>query len=556
MKFRNKRNNISSCLINYILQNKFLFGVLLFYSLLMLSIINWGIPNQNHPFAYNMDEWHQLQAVRTTIKNFSPNVSGSSHGTMFHFILTGVYLTPFFVFGAMNPFILNSPVDLLDIQQKLFVILRLNTLIFGILSIFFIAKIAKEYLRINQNITVILFVVTPLWLSLSNYFKYDIALVFWIISSLFYLFKFSSKPSLRNYLIAGVFCSLAVATKISALPILLIYSISYFWFMKKNKWKLNESFWGIILFFGIFLLLGVPDLILGKGDWREFLYSNLVSGSSGYSNILTGFNAWWQYILLKIMPIDFGYGFIIIYVIGISYWLAFFLKSLIKKKFTMFKNEFFLLFCFLVFTASLVPLKLGANGNRLLVLLPFFALLSGVFLQRLKKSLNNLKIVIWIIFILIFVIQFYQSAIMIYIKWLPDVRVLSSKWMKENLAKGTLIGVENIPIYQLLPDVVIKEFYSIDRKFNHSASFSYKVIDASSRSIPSIVVVTGKELDLYYFKKSQKKQLVERLMREGYREKIEFKPFQALYLFSENELNYSVSGLAPISTISVFEKVK
>ena len=541
-------------MINYLLRNKFLLGVLFFYALLMLSIIDWGIPNQDHPFTYNMDEWHQLQAVRATFKNLSPNVPGSAHGTMFQFILTGIYLIPFYILKIINPFEITSSVSSLIMQHRLFEVLRLNTLIFGLLSIFFIAKIAKEYLKINQNTVVVLFVFAPLWLSLSNYFKYDIALVFWLILSLFYLLKFGSKPTFRKYLLAGIFCSLSVATKISALPIFLIYIISYFWFYKKNKWKLTELFLGVLVFIVIFLFFGIPDLLLSKGNWGEFLHSNLISGSSGYNNVLTGFNSWWQYLLFKILPIDFGYGFYLLYTIGILYWIMLFLKSFFEKRTFLFKNELFLLFCFLLFALSLVPLKLGANGNRLLVLLPFFALLSGSFLQRVKYPITTIKIIISGLLVFIFIIQFYQSIIMFYVKLLPDVRQTSSQWMIKNFKKETLIGIENIPIYQLLPDIIIRDFYSNERVNNYQTSFRYKVVDASSKTLPSIVVITNKKLESSFFKESPKRLLIKRLIREKYREVIEFNPPLILYLFAGNELNYSISALAPISSLSVFSK--
>lgn len=554
MQFKNKRYNICLRSINYVLQNKFLFGVLAIYAISTLSIINWGIPSITHPFNYQMDEWHQFQAVRTTFKYFSANVPGSAHGTMLHFILSGIYLIPFYLFGIINPFTIKSSVDFLEVQQRLFEILRLNTLIFGLLSIFILAKIAKNYLKTNHNIVIILFVVTPLWLSLSNYFKYDIALTFWIISSLFYLLKFGSKPTLRNYLIAGAFCSFAVATKISALPLFAAYIISFFWFKEKDKRKSKELFLGILFFCIIFIFLGIPDLILGRGNYGEFLYSNLIPGPNGYGNIIFGFRNWWQYLLFKILPITFGYGFFIIYVIGVLYWLILLFKSLFKNKLLLFKNEFFLLFCFLLFSFSLIPLKLGANGNRLLVLLPFFALLSGAFLKRIKSSLINFKLAFSILLILIFIIQSYQSIIMVYIKWLPDTRKISSDWMKKNVKKGSLIGIENIPIYQMLPDVVIKDFYSKDRIYNYPTNFNYQIIDASNKTIPSIVIVTGKELDLYYFRKSPKKQLLYRLKKDRYREIAEFKPPTVLYAFIKNELNLQTSGLVPVSTISIFRK--
>lgn len=529
-------------------KNKFLFCVLIIYAVLMLSVIDWGIPNINHPFTYQMDEWHQLQAVKTTFKDLSANVPGSAHGTMFYFILSGIYLIPFILFGAIDPFAITSSVDFLDLQQKLFEILRLNTLIFGLLSIFFIAKITKEHLKINQNMAIILFTVSPLWLALSNYFKYDIALIFWIVASLYYLLKFAEKPNLRNYLIAGVFCSLAVATKISAFPLFIAYVASFFWFKKREKIKLKDLGIGIFIFFIVFVILGIPDLVLGKADYKEFLYSNLITGPSGYSNLILGLNNWWQYWLLKIFPIDFGYGFIAVYFLGLTYWIILFVKSILNHKRFFFKKEFFLLFCFILFFISLIPLRLGANGNRLLVLLPFFALLSGSFLHRIKSTLIDYTFLFNILFLLIFILQSYQSMIFIYIKWLPDVRQISSQWMEKNIEKGTLIGIENIPIYQLLPDIIVKEFYSKDKNYD------YRIIDASSKNIPPLAVVTGKELDINYFRDSVKKRLLKRLAEGKYKEIIEFKPPKILYLFAGNELNYFASGLAPISTISIFKK--
>jgi hypothetical protein len=315
MKVKKKLLDYCLNVIGLIAKNKLLSAILGVYAVLMLSNINWGIPNALHPFNYQMDEWHQLQSVRSTFKDFSANVPGAAHGTMFYFILSGLFLVPFFLFGAINPFILKSSVDLLPMQQRLFEILRLDTLIFGLLSIFFIAKIARDYLKTSPILTAILFTISPLWLAMSNYFKYDIALTFWIILSILFLLKYGSKPTLKNYLFAGIFCSIAIATKISALPLLIIYIFSFFLFCKDSKRNFRDLFLGLLTFILVFIPLGIPDLILGRGDYGEFLYSNLVAGPSGYSNLLTGFNIWWQYLVLKIFPIDFGHLFFAIYII-------------------------------------------------------------------------------------------------------------------------------------------------------------------------------------------------------------------------------------------------
>jgi hypothetical protein len=553
MKLKRKLLDCYSSLVGWIFKNKYLSVILVIYAVLMLSNINWGIPNPAHPFNYQMDEWHQLQAVRSTFKDFSANVPGAAHGTMFYFILSGLFLVPFFLFGVINPFIMKSSVDLLPMQQRLFEILRLDTLIFGLLSIFVIAKIAKDHLRISPTVTAILFAVSPLWLAMSNYFKYDIALTFWIILSILFLLKYAERPTLRNYIFAGIFCSLTIATKISALPLFIIYIFSFFWFSKKSKQKLRELGLGLLTFVVVFIPLGIPDLILGRGDYGEFLYSNLVTGPNSYGNLLTGFKVWWQYLLLKIFPINFGYVFFAIYILGTVYWLISIINNFFHKRFFKLRVEFFLVICLLLFSSSLISLGIGANGNRLLVLLPFFALLSAAFIQRIKTLFTNyfeLKIIIFFIII----VQLFQSMIMVYIKWIPDVRQISSQWMLDNLKKNTLIGVENIPIYQMLPDIIVKDFYTKERIHNYQTDFKYQIIDSLSKTLPSTIVITNKELELNFLKESPKRLLIQRLMKEKYKEVIEFKPPEILYLFTENYLNFSVSGLGPIPTISVFEK--
>jgi hypothetical protein len=155
---------------------------------------------------------------------------------------------------------------------------------------------------------------------------------------------------------------------------------------------------------------------------------------------------------------------------------------------------------------------------------------------------------------LIIIVQLFQSMIMVYVKWSPDVRQTSSQWMLNTLKRDTLIGIENIPIYQMLPDIVVKDFYTKERIYNYKTNFKYQIIDSSSKALPSTVIITNKELELVFLRESPKKLLIQRLIREKYREVVGFKPPEILYLFTGNYLNFSVSGLGPIPTISVFEK--
>ena len=116
--------------VSLVKQNKGITFIIFVYASLMISLINWGIPNESHPFNYFMDEWHQSQSVRMVFAQGTPNVPGSANGSMFHFFLSGLYLIPFVVLGIINPFVIHSSLDALDMQQRLFEVLRLNILLF------------------------------------------------------------------------------------------------------------------------------------------------------------------------------------------------------------------------------------------------------------------------------------------------------------------------------------------------------------------------------------------------------------------------------------------
>lgn len=541
-------------IIDYIILNKIVVGIILLYALVMVSVIDWGIPNLNHPYNYHMDEWHQLQSIKAIFKYGSPNVSGAANGTVFQFLLSGIYLSPFALFKIIDPFSIKSGVESLLMQKKLFEILRLNTLIFGVLSLFVLSNLVKKYFKITSILPLIFFAVNPLWLALSNYFKYDIALTFWIITSLFYLLKYGSKPTLKNYAIVGIFCSFAVATKISALPLLIIYIFSFFYFnySKRKRKKYRDLLIGLAVFIGIFLTFGIPDLILQRGDYSEYLYSNLLRDPVIFDNFIFEYKPWWVYLFAKMIPIDFGYVFSGVFFSSLIYWSVKLIPKIIKLNFKTFRNEMFIFISMILFALSLIPLQFGANGNRLLVLLPFFAIFSSLLVLRIIKQLPSLKIYIYTILILLFVLQFIQSFSMVHIKWQDDVRELSSVWITKNVNKGRVIGIEDIPIYQLLPDLIVKEFYS--NSVNNR--FKYEIINDKSPSLPDIVVITNREFDLNYVKKSPKKFLIARLDKEGYRIIREFKPPQVLYKIMGNEFAFYSSGIIPIWTITIYKQDK
>lgn len=532
--------------------NKITTIVIVLYIAYLLMNIDWGIPNSNHPFNYFMDEWHQSQAVRSVFVNGTPNISGSANGSMFHFLLSGLMLAPFVIFGIINPFAIKSSLEAIEMQQKLFEVFRLNTLFFGIMSVVVLVYIVKKYFKLNGNLVSFLFVVNPAWIMLSNYFKYDIALVFWIILSLLFILRYSDDLSVKSYALAAFFCGLAISVKVSALPLLPVLIISYFIFAKDWKKCLKYSATAIVVFILTFLFLGIPDLILGKGDIGEYLYDNLVRTPNYASNYVLGMN-YVKYLVVLGFSTIFGYFLFFASSMSIIFLVWYLLKNKLKQNIN--KKYLLVLVCIVIFVISLIFLKIEARGNRLLVLLPFLVIILGICMKKLHNLLNGFfKKVYIFIMIAFFIFQLLETLSWINIKIKPDLREVSSYWIENNIPTGSRIGLENIPIYQFLPDLILQDYY-ISKRNIYKSKYTYEIITNNYSILPEYIVITNKEVAGDFMVKSSKKDLILILEKNNYQEVYNQKNDFGFFVFFRSKLDYFMSGLVqePLS-ISIYKK--
>ena len=113
-------------------------------------------------------------------------------------------------------------------QHTLFEILRFHTLFYGILSIVVVYKILKNLIKPYSSLLTAFFVFNPIWISLTNYYKYDITLIFWIVAALILLVKYFKTQKLSYYIFAGIVLGLALSTKFTAAPLFIAYFLGYF----------------------------------------------------------------------------------------------------------------------------------------------------------------------------------------------------------------------------------------------------------------------------------------------------------------------------------------
>lgn len=533
-----------------IIKNKTYLVIIFLYLILTLNVIDWGIPNETHPFTYHMDEWHFSQAIRSVVKYGTTTKDGVAQTPFFHPVSAGVFISPFVFFKIIDLNSIKNSTSGLIVQMHLFQILRLHTILFGLLSLFVLKKIA-EYMSLSTFITIFLFTSTPIWFTLSNYFKYDIALTFWILVSLYFLLRYISKKSLNNYLYSGISIGLALATKFTALPLLIIYFISFFWFEKQYKKKINNLIIGFASCFLTFLIIGIPHLLTGKADYWELFNSVVLNSPNDTYNYVLGMNYWLYLGTGQLMTI-FGHPFYLFSIISISYFVIKLVTYFKNRNTGLNKYELFIFLSLCIFVISLIPLKISATGNRALVLLPFLTLTISIFLEKIINSFHKLKIMILVLISVLFITQFVESISWMSLKWAKDPREISSEWIISNISDGTKIGLENIPIYQMIPNIFLKEYYFNNKNNNR---YQYEIVNNQTQKLPSVVIVSNKEFYTKYVVQSSKKNLLKRLEKEGYKNTITFYPewqFNELFV---SRRDFYISSLIPIPTLSVFEKL-
>ncbi|OGH06033.1 MAG: hypothetical protein A2W22_03865 [Candidatus Levybacteria bacterium RBG_16_35_11] len=521
-------------------ENIYLWPILLFYSFLMLLVIDWGIPNVNHPFNYHMDEWHQMQAVRDLFKYGTNNMEGAAHGPVLQFFLGGIFLVPFILIRYIDPFSISSSLQNLVMQERIFEVLRLNTLLFGVTSIIVLWKTIKDNFNISPLIPVLLFTFSPIWLSLSNYFKYDIALIFWILLAVWAMLNYHKRPILKNFLFASFFSGLALSAKASAVPIFPILIFSYFLFSKGIRKNITGLILGIAIFFVTFTTLGIPDLLfLKKGDYFVYFYDNLVTSPTASNDFILG-APWYIYILFTHYPLIFG---IVLYLFSLVSIFFLIYKKLLNSRN---KTAIFILVSLFFFSLSLLALRLELRGNRSLVLLPFLILSITFFLQEIKRIK---KIPAYALITFLVAVQVIQSVPYVLFKTQLDTKQVSSEWITKNINKGLTIGLQPVPIYQGIPDFLLKDYYFGQKQTGY---YRYKLVDYKTKELPDIILLTNTNYNKNLINNKDEIKLLERLSKEGYKLQNEFIP--NLNFFFSDFNNILFSGLFPVTDISIYKK--
>ena len=490
----------------------------LIYGLLILSQIDWGIPRPGRVFVYQMDEWHTLQAVRGVYKLGSNNIPGAAAGPMLFYLMSGLGLVPWVATGIVHIKEITSAYIALGEQQKIFWILRSFNMIWGVGALIFFDRILRDFFGLGQRTRLwaaLLWLWSPIWVTLSGYFKYDIAVAFWLTANLYFALAYIQKKSLKFLWLAAIVSGLGIATKISALPSLGLVLWAWFAQREGRSWKnLGQA----LLIVGVlFATLGAPDVIFRGRNWGDQPKDVFIDRPHDWDNLRIA-GTYWQFLLTREFPEIFGYGLYGLALLGIWH---FFRKPD--------KNSFTVSLGLLGAYTSLTFLGIWGGSNRASVLLPYGAVLAGTALGALNWRRSIAVVLItW---------QMGQSITWLGFKWRPDLRQTSQ------ILTLKPVGVENIPIYQMLPDQVLLQVY------RRSAQFP--VISVSASKLPDTVLVTDDQIEPLLWRKTAKTELLQRLSHENFRKTQGFSVDMGVV----NPIIFKIANLIPMPlSIGVYER--
>jgi hypothetical protein len=526
--------------------------ILILYTIEVLSVLQWGIPGIRIPVAYDLDESATLLSVYDIMHHFTNNMPGSAFGPMFFYLQTGIFLAPFYFLHiidikAFTHALIYTPAALVE-MHRIFIVLRLGSLFINICTLILIYKICKYELKINSLLAVILFITIPVWMIWSVIYRYDVGVVFWIICTLYTLLRYMKNPTRKLYWLNGLIIGFALSTKPTAFPLVPLYIIAYFLFSRRFLKQLSTLCIGLFIICLTFCIVGIPDVLLLGANWGDYVHANITSDTYVYGI------PWYIYLLFLHYPLVLGYGLYILFLVTCIYFIL--QARNIVQNYKQDKNKvfIFLISGFLLFAVSLALLKSHAVGAKLFVILPFLVLLSTYAASDILKKYHAYKFLIYIFLACIICIQGVQAYAWYSFIHHIDIRATSSDWISQHIKKSTTFGIEGIPVYQGIPNVLLLDYQRQLKGEKGIYKYSTVYNNSPESMLPQYVVISNAGVTQQYVVTSPKKDLINNLNKYGWHIIASFQPDSSLLRYFGSERDIFFSGAA--ASVDIYYKNK
>ncbi|MCP4399181.1 MAG: phospholipid carrier-dependent glycosyltransferase [bacterium] len=410
--------------------------------------INWALPHIFHP-----DETRLLYAINDiswdSWENLNLNPKFFAYGSLPIYLLKAIY-----DFGQWLSREFRQP-----LYGNFFFVGRALSAFFGSLTLIIVYLFGSRFFSRRAGLLAAAFLgFTVLHIQLSHFLTVDVMLTFFIVAALYIFGRLAEGAHpVRNYLLAGMVLGLAMATKISALPLYGVFFLAHILALMQRKhtlrgiWRPASAFWGLFI---AALLLSVlvfalcsPYAIL---DFNEFYrqvkeQSDMVRGITQPPYVIQfeGTPKYW-YPLQQVISYSMGLPLGLLTLGGTFFLLFTTLSNVIRlcsrrkpyNRQSSVENPKILIF------AWLVPVFWTVGGfevkflRYMLPLIPFFCLLGAVFVDELLARFPSRKIVVSTLVLCVIGFSAFYSLSYISIYRHEDPRVQASRWIYEHVEPG------------------------------------------------------------------------------------------------------------------------
>lgn len=425
------------------LKNKLLVGILVLATALRFIGL---MPNISHP-----DEGHVQTISYNLVKNIIDRGDFNPHSFKYgswEFYLQALGVFPVFattyIRETANTLIssgFTSPLQNFDYSfdkavskyaQTLLLFGRAQTALFGVLSVYLLYLLAKDFLDQKVGlIAALILAVSPLHVRDSHYITTDVFFVFFILLSFVFMVRLSQKRRWRDFILAGFFAGTSATIRFFPLAFLVYPIAALIGFERKKTWWLKVFTGVFFACLGIFV--GLPFLFLDPHGpalfmqdlakyalpWYQTAITSFVlsGGQTGIQPILVAFGnfrpvyvAWLVFNHFGILP-------------SLAGALGFFI--LLFKSF----RKWLLLVTIPIFNFIYMAFFIPAIYERLnLPSLPFLAILAALAVSRVKSRVVKVAG----LFLLILVPLFNSASASIACGQ-KSTQELSKEWVGKNI---------------------------------------------------------------------------------------------------------------------------
>ncbi|MDI6641611.1 MAG: glycosyltransferase family 39 protein [Elusimicrobiota bacterium] len=437
-------------------KNKLIWLILLLALTLRLIGIKWGLPGDKHFYPYYSDEYNPIYVLgNMNPEKFDFNPKYLHNPTFFYYMI-GATWAGGHILGLLNltrdkDYYLKNPTE----YGKLYLCGRLLVVAFALATIFIVFLLGKKLYSVNlvrSNpppqvvgdattfsrtshgvnvglISAFLLSIVPLHVFQSHFMEIAVVVSFFLTLTMYLAINAFETKKTVFFIFSGIATGLAMGTKYTVWPFLIVFMVCHFLYERKIDKKLLLYFVFSILTF----LITTPYAVLDFNRFQENFFSKIPIGSM---NPLLPLTLLWYSLTPPILILAlFG-----------------FFHSIIKNKQDILP---LLVWCFVYYLSTAAKgLYIARYQCEYLPFLCIFA--SSIF------SLNFRNLLKLLLFGACFFLTILPTSSYLKLFLSKPPQDQASQWIIENVPEKSTIGVVFKPS-TYSPPVINMQYYTIPR---------------------------------------------------------------------------------------------